>query len=134
MSEVDVKNRIRRECPLCPGAALVQGTCPVCNNDFSTVHLSYQKKMRIAAEAMGYANLKLLIAGTLAALGKTLRDQEGLNAVGRVIDGPTVIPEFNRLVATDSLPTLVLVDRPAVFDDPKELRRVDAFHRNLGGK
>lgn len=134
ISEIDIKNRIRHECPLCPGTTLVHETCPVCGHDFKKVHRQFRQRLRIAAKLMGYDQMRLLIQGSLASLGTYLTEQEGLDAVSRIIDRTPAGTEFCVLRDTDRLPSLMIVDSPAVFDDPQELRRFDAFHRNLGGK
>ena len=123
MSQVDIKNRIRQECPLCEGVALVRSTCPSCHKDFSEATANMRQDIRIASMAA-----RRVYPTCTPAMFPTLWPAEEEYSY---IPGYTQLRES--LKASGRMPNLLIVDDPIAIENPAStLRAVDAFHRSLG--
>lgn len=132
ISELDLKNRVRHECPLCHGVPLVRGVCPVCQHDFSKASLVDKQAIRVGM--LSIATSPTLNDTSRLFLLETLKNMQGVPAMVEAAKGQARFDQtWKKLEATGTLPTLILIDDPVVMDSQfKEALRIsDAFHRRL---
>jgi hypothetical protein len=133
IAQMDLKNRVRHECPLCTGVALVRDVCPVCDHDFSGVGKEDRVRIRLAIRKLGTpkaGQTPSSVTYQVNAFKAITSTFELLSTARMQLAGSTLEEE---LAVAGLLPTLLLVDSPQPAFSPQELRRVDAFHRATGG-
>lgn len=136
VAQLDIKNRVRHECPLCSGVSLVRGVCPLCEHDFSPLSLNQRRRIRVSVMALATP----LRGQEPSSLAYRVNAFRAIKDVKALLDASYDVPgseslEFE-LTATGRTPTLLIVDDPIVFEEHHKeiLRTVDAFHRTKGGK
>lgn len=122
VQEADIKNRVRHECPLCKGVALVRGTCPVCEHDFSEISIDQRKDIRMGLMYLqsiaGGFNIPSMVAARIQAY------RAAPSVSGLVLEAQGMNVQIKTtLRATGTVPSLLLVDEPVIMaevptDDP----------------
>jgi len=134
MAQIDLKNRVRHECPLCIGVPLIRGVCPSCNTDFTNVGKEDRIWVRIGTLALSNPGGGVASSVTNAVLNEfiCLCRSNPFGAAKEASKNIRVRDMKETLALEGRLPTLILVDDPMVLGSEQSLvlRAVDAFHRN----
>lgn len=121
VQEADIKNRVRHECPLCKGVALVRGTCPVCEHDYSELTMEQRKDIRIGM--MCLQNGSYMTPSIRSSIIGSYRSMPVSKILQEAKDFSSFTQLKERLEITGKMPSLILVDEPLIFtevptDDP----------------
>ena len=136
IAQLDIKNRVRHECPLCRGISLVRGVCPMCEHDFNPLSLNQRRRIRVSVMVLNSPRIGQEPSSLVYSISafRAIKDVKALLDASYEVSGSEAL-DFE-LSSTGRSPTLLIVDDPIIFEEHHKeiLKSVDAFHRNLGGK